>query len=128
MPAVEGSMPGQPTTASDVNKCASCAGKGMAPMVEGTVTSENGSQIVAVGIKDGYYSPNTFTVKAGEPVKVVFTGKATGCLANPTFKSLNKTVNIEQTGAGTIDLGVLTPGTYEFSCKMGMTGGKITVQ
>jgi plastocyanin domain-containing protein len=100
----------------------------MAPMVDGAVKSENGVQVIAVGIKDGYYSPNTFAAKSGGPIKVVFTGKATDCLANPTFKSLNKTVNIEKTGTGTIDLGTLKVGTYEFGCSMGMTGGKIVVQ
>ena len=114
--------------ALNAGECAACGGKGMAPMVEGSVKTSNGAQVADVGIKNGYYSPNVFTAKAGVPTKVVFTGKATDCLASPTFKSLNKTVNIEKTGSGTIDLGALAPGTYEFGCSMGMVGGKIVVQ
>ena len=119
---------GKVTLASDVATCATCAGRGMAPMVEGAMESNNGIQVAAIGIKNGYYSPNVFTAKAGEPINVVFTGKATDCLANPTFKSLKKTINIEKTGSGTIELGALAAGTYEFGCGMGMVGGKIVVK
>lgn len=133
-PAMVGSAMNTPSTAkltakqADATKCSACAGEGMAPMVEGSVQNANGVQVVAVGIKNGYYSPNVFVAKAGQPVSVVFTGKATECLAHPTFKTLKKTVDIEKTASGTIDLGTLPPGTYEFGCKMGMVGGKIVVQ
>jgi plastocyanin domain-containing protein len=100
----------------------------MAPMVMGSVEASKGAQVAMVGIKDGYYSPNVFTAKAGTPIKVVFTGRAIKCLARPAFKTLGKSVNFEKSGTGTIDLGTLAPGTYEFGCKMGMVGGKIIVQ
>ena len=114
-------------TAGAVQECAVCAGKGMAPMVKGEATNENGVQVVRIGVKNGYYSPNMFMVKAGQPVKVVFTGKATDCLAKPMFPSLNKKTDFSA-GSAILDLGTLAPGTYEFACGMKMTGGKIVAQ
>jgi plastocyanin domain-containing protein len=114
-------------TAGAVQECATCAGKGMAPMVKGTAVVENGVQVVRIGIKDGYYSPNMFMVKAGMPVKAIFSGEATECLAAPTFPSLNKKGDLGS-GTATVELGTLKAGTYEFACGMKMTDGKIVVQ
>jgi len=108
--------------------CALCANKGNVPSVKGTVKVANGVQVVEIGIKDKAYSPNTFMAKSGMPIKVVVTGKASDCLANPTFPKLNKSVDIEKTGSGTIELGSLTAGTYELTCGMGSHGGQITVE
>ena len=111
-----------------VQACANCAGKGMAPMVKGTAVDENGVQVIKIGVVNGYYSPNDFMVKAGAPVKVVFTGKAKGCLAKPQFKALGKKADFTTSGTATIDLGTVNAGTYDFACGMGMTGGKIVAQ
>lgn len=100
----------------------------MAPMVDGAATSAGGQQVIAIGVKNGYYTPNQITVKAGTPIKVVFAGNAKGCLGKPRFKSLGKKADFTQSGTATIELGDLKPGTYEFKCGMGMTGGKIVVQ
>lgn len=145
------------SAASASGECAACAGLGTAPIVVGTVTvipdaqgtstgggsgggmmggggqaaptaTVGGTQVASVLIKNGYYSPNVFYVISSLPVRVVFTGSATGCLANPTFQKLGKTVNFEKTGYGVIDLGKLAPGTYEFTCGMDTFGGRIVVQ
>jgi maltose-binding protein MalE len=122
------SMKGSSTASPDAQACSACAGKGMAPMVVGTVATMNGMQIVDIGVKNGYYSPNQFEAKAGVPIKVVFSGQAKGCLAKPQFKSLGKGADFTTAGSAAIELGALTPGTYEFACGMGMTGGKIVVK
>ena len=83
--------------------------------------------MIEVGIKNGYYTPNQFTVAAGMPTKITFTGKAVKCLGKPIFKSLSKKGDFTKTGSTTIDLGSLSAGTYEFTCGMGMTAGKIVV-
>jgi plastocyanin domain-containing protein len=117
---------------SDANSqgCAACTtGEEPAPAV-GTVETVDGAQVVTVGIVEGYYTPNQFTVKSGEPVKVVFKveGKpAKACVSKPTFKSLDKTVTVKE-GEEVIELGALAPGTYEFSCAMGANKGTITVE
>jgi plastocyanin domain-containing protein len=114
---------------SGVQTCAQCdGGKGAPPAVVGTVYTLDAVQVVRVGLANGYYSPNTFTIKAGMPVRVVFTGRASGCLARPTFASLGKQAGLAATGSATIDLGTLKPGVYKFTCAMGMNAGTITVR
>jgi len=107
--------------------CAECSGDGKPPQVKGQATVENGVQLVAIALKNGYYTPNRFTVSASMPVKVILSGVAKGCFAHPTFKSLGKKADVT-TGSGSLDLGTLKPGVYEFSCAMGVNIGSITVQ
>lgn len=114
----------------DTQTCASCGGKDPAPATTGTVEERGGVQIIKVLIKDGSYTPNRFIAKADKPITVVFRveGKpAAGCLSEPTFGKLKKTVTIT-TGETRVDLGVLAPGTYEFGCSMGMNASSIVVQ
>jgi len=114
----------------NAQNCISCTDGKTAPVVDGTVKTKNGVQVIDVTIKNGTYSPNRFTAQAGMPIDVVFTvvGKpATDCLASPTIKSLNKTLNITK-GTKTLKLGAVPAGTYEFTCSMGMNVGKIVVQ
>jgi hypothetical protein len=126
-PAQSGTA-GTVTTAADVQTCAECGGKGMPPKVVGTPAVAQGVQLITVSLVGGYYSPNTFTAQAGVPIQVVFTGKAKGCLAKPTFKSLGKKADLTGTGTAMIDLGALKSGTYKFTCAMGMDAGTITVK
>lgn len=107
--------------------CKDCKTGAMAPMVDGTATIEDGTQVLAVGVATGYYSPNRFTVDAGKPVRVVFEGAATGCLSKPQFPALGKKADMAS-GPATIELGTLAPGTYTFTCGMKMNSGTITVK
>lgn len=112
----------------DIPPCYECSGKGKAPVVEGSATMHGATQVVNVSIQNGCYVPNKIAAKAGVPVRVVFTGKTKDCVGKPKFGLLNKQIDIRTTGTGAIDLGVLTAGSYEFSCGMGATGGSIIVQ
>lgn len=114
---------GDPTAQS----CAGCSTKSKAPVVVGTPTDENGVQVLNIGVLGGFYSPNHFTVKADVPVTARFSGKAKGCLGHPVFSSLGKKADLTR-GDATVNLGVLKPGTYKFSCSMGMGAGTIDVQ
>lgn len=116
------------SAASDVQTCFECGTKKMPMKVVGQPTVENGTQVVDIKITGGTYAPSSITVKAGMPVKVVFTGRAKGCLAKPTFASLGKKADLTTSGSATFDLGVLKPGTYKFTCGMGMNAGEIVVQ
>ena len=116
------------TAVSDVQVCAECAGKGMPARFDGTATVKGGVQVIDVAIVNGTYAPNVITAQAGMETQVVFTGKAKGCLAKPTFKSLGKSGDVTATGMATVDLGVLKPGVYKFTCAMGMNASTITVQ
>jgi plastocyanin domain-containing protein len=123
-------MSAVPTGATDpsVQVCAECAGKGKGASVAGTAVVKNGVQVVDIAIQGGYYVPNKITVKAGMPVQVVFTGKAKGCIAKPMFKSLGKKGDVTATGTAALDLGTLQPGSYAFTCAMGMGDGQIVAQ
>jgi len=88
---------------------------------------EDGVQVLKVGLADGYYAPNNFTVQAGMPVTVVFTGSAEGCLAEPEFPGLGLKGDMSG-GSATFDLGQLRPGKYTFTCSMGVNVGTITVE
>jgi plastocyanin domain-containing protein len=87
----------------------------------------NRQQLITVKIRKGYYTPNTFTVKQGVPVVVVFSGVAHGCLSRPTFKFLGKVGELRN-GSATVDLGPLDAGVYTFTCSMGQNVGVITVR
>lgn len=117
---------GRLVPASNVQTCLTCDQGKMPVKVEGHAMLENGVQVLSIAIQGGTYVPNTFAVKAGVPVKVVFAGRAKGCLAKPTFKSLGKQVDLTDTDTGAVVLGPLAPGTYKFTCAMGMNGGTIT--
>jgi hypothetical protein len=112
----------------DVETCSDCAGRGKAPTVKGAAVDESGVQMLKIGVKDGFYTPNEFVVGAGAPVVVVFTGKAKGCLAKPRFNTLGEGGDFTSSGTATVDLGPLKPGTYPLECGMGMTGGTIIVR
>jgi plastocyanin len=108
--------------------CASCWGDGGPdPTVNGQAEVVDGVQVVTIGVEGGYYVPNEFTVQAGVPVTVVFSGSAEGCLAEPEFPDLGVKADFSQGGA-TMELGVLEPGSYPFTCSMGVNEGHITVQ
>jgi len=116
------------TTDPSVQLCAECGGLGKPAIVKGSAVASDGAQVVNVAIEGGYYVPNTFTVKSGMPVKVVFTGKAKGCVAKPKFASLNKSGDLTGTGSVTLELGTLSAGKYTFTCGMGANAGTITVE
>ena len=107
--------------------CAMC-NKGAPAPVKGTATVENGVQVVNIALKDGYYSPNEITIKAGMPAKLVFTGQAKDCSGKPKIAELGKQVDFTQTGEATMDWGTVKAGTYKITCGMGSAGGNLVVE
>lgn len=118
----------QSSPSAEAQICASCWGDGSAdPKVSGRAVVENSVQVLRVGLVDGYYAPNVFTVEAGLPVTVILTGRAEGCLAAPEFPELGVKADMSG-GAATVALGQLEPGIYSFTCSMGVNEGTITVE
>jgi hypothetical protein len=108
--------------------CAACWGDGSPQPIEtGRPVVQNGVQVVSVGLVGGWYLPDRFTVKAGMPVTVVFTGRAEGCLAEPEFPELGVKASLAS-GTATVALGRLKAGTYTFTCSIGVNEGRITVE
>lgn len=118
---------GSPTSAPQT--CTSCwVDKGSPPpTVPGATTMVDGVQVLKVGLVGGYYQPNRFSVQAGVPVTVVFTGWAQDCLAQPEFPELDLKGDMSS-GQATFPLGELDPGTYTFTCSMGVNEGRITAE
>jgi plastocyanin len=118
----------QSSPSTEPQICASCWGDGAPdPQTTGAAVVEDGVQVLKVGLAAGYYQPNNFTVQAGMPVTVVFTGNAEGCLAEPEFPDLGLKANLSG-GTATVALGQLKPGSYSFTCSMGVNEGTITVE
>ena len=123
VPGAAGSPTAPPQT------CTSCwEDKGSpSPAVKGETAMEGGVQVLRVGLVGGYYQPNRFTVQAGVPVTVVFTGWAQDCLAHPEFPELGLKGDMSS-GQAVFPLGKLEPGTYTFTCSMGVNEGRIAAQ
>lgn len=95
-----------------------------------TVPIENGTQIIRMDASASGYSPSTFTIKAGLPVRWEITDRGTaGCTNAVISRSLFQgqinlvpgTTSVKEFTAPT------TPGVYRFSCWMGMISGTIEV-
>jgi plastocyanin len=107
--------------------CPMC-NKGAPAPEKGTATDQSGVQVVNITQKDGYYSPNEITIKAGTPAKLVFKGDAKDCSGKPKIADLNMQADFTKTGEATMDLGTVKAGTYPITCGMGSPGGNLIVE
>ena len=128
-PVVSGSPLAVPSPTGTPQSCASCwvDKGGPAPAVRGETTMVDGVQVLEVGLVGGYYRPNRFTVQAGVPVRVVFTGWAQDCLGRPEFPELGLKGDMSS-GQAVFPIGELKPGSYTFTCSMGVNEGTITAK
>lgn len=99
--------------------------EGLAPMV-------NGKQLLKMTVYAVQYSPNSFKVKAGLPVRWEITSSgqpgcasgmviANGLVDNPIY------LNPQQGQVAVAEFTPQSPGTYRFSCSMNMVRGTIEV-
>jgi plastocyanin domain-containing protein len=92
------------------------------------VSIEGGTQVIRMRLSaDPFYLPSdTYTVKAGLPVRMEISGIGTGCRSSFQIPRLgvrgplNKPVNI-------FEFTPKKPGDYVFSCSMGMFPGALKV-
>jgi len=88
----------------------------------------DGVQRIAIEVYDTAYSPSLVTAKAGVPTELTLRTDGTqGCTRSIVMSSLNIEEVLPETGETAIDLGTLEPGTYRYTCGMGMYGGSIKV-
>ncbi len=98
--------------------------EGLAPVVDG-------KQVLAMTVYASEYSPNTFKVKAGMPVKWEVTSSGQpSCNAGAIVSTLFSDTFYLNPSAGAMNVKEFTPtkaGKYQFSCTMGMYRGTIEV-
>ncbi len=95
--------------------------------VNGNVTMDGNTQVIRMAVNGGY-QPSQFTIKAGVPTRWIVDGtNAGGC----TSVLVSRQLGIQKllaVGGNTIEFTAPTqPGTYQFSCSMGMYRGQINV-
>lgn len=84
------------------------------------------SQLVEIRIKGDTYQPSVVEVPAGRPLALSFLRlDANPCAEKVMFASLGISTDLPLGKPQIIDLGTLQPGTYEFTCQMGMYRGKL---
>ena len=84
-------------------------------------------QQVVLGMEKFNYSPNTVKVKANQPVEVTLDESVKGCLRSFAIRDLGIS-QYAKTPADKIVFTPTTPGTFSFSCSMGMGYGTLVVQ
>lgn len=90
------------------------------------LVGNDGTQVIRMTVDSRGYTPDAFTVRAGKPVKWVINGvNVFGCwgiIVSPKL-GIQKTLT---GGEETVTFTAPSPGTYPFSCAMGMYRGVIT--
>jgi len=90
------------------------------------VSFDGTTQVLRMVVNPSGYTPSSFTVRAGVPTKWEVDGtNAAGCISVLVSRPLGVKKLLER-GSNTIELAALAPGTYPFSCSMGMYRGTIT--
>jgi plastocyanin domain-containing protein len=96
--------------------------------VQAAVATAAGRQEIVIAVEGGY-EPATIRVKAGTPLHIVFDRRETSpCSEEVVFPDfgLKKFLPAHQRTA--VDITPSTPGTYEFTCGMGMLHGKVIAE
>jgi plastocyanin domain-containing protein len=87
------------------------------------------NDIIEVIAENGVYSPSFIQADKGQPLTLRFVRKdANPCAEKVVFADLNKSTDLPLDEPRDITLTIDTPGTYEFTCQMGMYRGKLLVQ
>ncbi len=100
---------------------------GSAAPVGSAAAVENGTQVIRMKETWSGYEPNSFTVRAGVPVRWVIDAEAPySCASSLVVPSLRIQRSLKP-GENIIEFTPTQPGTIRFSCSMGMYAGVITV-
>lgn len=86
-------------------------------------------QQTTINVTPDGYGPANIELKAGIPAKINFKTEAgAGCLRQVISNELGINSILSQEGDNYITIKGLKPGTYRYTCGMGMFGGTITVK
>lgn len=90
-------------------------------------TAAGGTQEVTITVNGGY-EPSTVRVRSGAPVRLIFDRQETsGCSEEVVLPDFGVRRFLPPLETTTIELTPPEPGTYEFSCGMGMLRGRLEV-
>lgn len=99
-----------------------------APPVAAPPLDADGVQRILIEARDTSYSPASVTARAGVPTEITLrTDNTQGCTRFIIMDSFGVQQSLPATGDTVIDVGKLDPGTYRYTCGMGMYSGSITV-
>lgn len=88
----------------------------------------SGIQEITITV-DGGYSPSVITLKAGRPVRLRFDRKDTGsCTEEVVLADFGIRRFLPSGTTTAVEFTPRQPGSFEFSCGMGMVRGKLQVQ
>ena len=90
-----------------------------------SATGMSGETLVRV---KGGYEPCVIHARAGVPVRLVFLREETAsCSEQVVFPDFGKSAMLPPGRKVTVDLAACAPGTYEFTCAMGILRGSLVV-
>ena len=88
----------------------------------------DGSQVATVLVKAGY-TPATIVAEWGKPVRITFLREeASPCSETVVFERLAARAALPEGVPVTVEVTPETPGSYAFSCDMGMYRGTLVVE
>lgn len=92
------------------------------------VVASSGYQEAMVLVKGGY-TPDTIVVRAGKPVRLTFRREETSpCSEMVVFGDFGKSAKLPEGELVPVEFLPEDPGTYEFTCQMGMLRGHLVVE
>ena len=100
------------------------------PRKEGyrAAVASSGYQEAMVLVKGGY-APDTIVVRAGKPVRLTFRREeASPCSEMVVFGDFGKSATLPEGESVPVEFLPKVPGTYEFTCQMGMLRGRLVVE
>jgi len=93
-----------------------------------TIINEGDVQVVNLGVANYNYDPNTITLQAGKKVRIIGNmQQLAGCLRAFTIPRLGISKIFRQND-NILEFTPTQPGTYPFSCSMGMGYGTLIVK
>ncbi len=105
-----------------------CGSGGSGPQIAKETRVDGDKQYVDM-IVNGGWNPNVIKAKAELPLTInLDVQQAGGCISALVFPQLNVNVPLQSGAKTKLELPPLKPGTYSFSCQMGMVNGQLVVE
>lgn len=99
-----------------------------APAVAAVTSGPSSRQEISIVVEGGY-TPSTIRVKAGQPVRLTFDRReSSSCSEEVVFPDFALRQFLPQGKGTAVDITPPAPGTYEFTCGMGMLHGRVIAE